>query len=351
MNFIDDKYISIMSRYLLVFKQTGESTYNFRCPFCKDSTKSKSKARGYLFGIDGGYIYKCHNCGIPKNLYSLLKEVNYSLYDEYKREKIKEKFSHHKKEKKTVVDKNIFKTNVDFSHVNTLGYKLLSELRKVSDVEDARNYCKNRQIPESRYEYLYYTNNGKLIGNMIPKYKDKKFPDTRAIVIPFINESGIVTHIQLRYIDDTYMRYVTLEVEENPDRKIYGMDLIDKKEMVYVFEGSFDAMFTNGIALANGNLHTFIPILNKLFDNYAMVYDKDYLYNRDILSSLKKSMASGVNVVLYDDMVIDSKSKDINDLVVNKVIDNVSHYLRKNTYQGFTAKIKLDKALIKHRHP
>lgn len=353
MNYVDDKYISIMSRYLPLFKQTGNATFNFRCPFCKDSKKSKSKARGYLFGVDDGYIYKCHNCGKSTNLNDVLKEVQYSLYDEYKKEKIKEKFGHNKQQpqEKKPVDKELFKTNVDFSHVSKLGYKLLKGLKKVSEVKEAIEYCENRKLPPPTHEYLYFTDNGKVLANKIPKYKEKSFPDSRALVIPFIDESGVVTHIQLRYMDDTFMRYVTLEVEENIDSKIYGMNLINKKEMVYVFEGSFDSMFTNGIALANGNLHTFIPKLNKILDNYTLVYDKDYLYNKDIIASLKKSMALGAKIVLYDERVIDSKFKDINDMVKNDVIDNVTQYLRKNTYHGFSAKIKLDKTLIKYRHP
>lgn len=333
-----------------MFKQTGENTYNFRCPICKDSSKNKTKARGYLFVADGDYIYKCHNCGQSRNLYTLLKEVQFSLYDDYKKEKIKEKFSHNKPKEKPVVDKNIFKTNVNFDHINTLGHKLLKGAEKACDVEIAKRYCLKRCIPEHRLPFLYYVPNGRIFANKIPKYKDKKFPDTRAIIIPFINENNIITHVQLRYLDDTYMRYVTLEVEDEPVNKIYGMDLIDKKEMVYVFEGSFDAMFTNGISLANGNLHTFIPVLNKMLDNYTLVYDKDYLYNKDILRSLQLSLSGGANVVLYDDMVVKSKFKDINDLVINGLIDNVSQYLRQNTYQGFNARIKLDKTLVKKRH-
>lgn len=341
-----------MSRYLLMFKQTGENTYNFRCPICKDSNKNKSKARGYLFVADGDYIYKCHNCGQSRNLFTLLKEVQFSLYNEYKKEKIKEKFSHNKPQtqQKKEVSKELFKTNVDFSHVSKTGYKILKGLKKVSEVQEAIKYCENRKLPPSKYEHIYFTDNGRKTANLISKYADKIFPDMRALVIPFIDESGLVTHIQLRYMDDTFMRYVTLEVEEVDD-KIYGMDLLNKDEMVYVFEGSFDSMFTNAIALANGNLHTFIPKLNKLFENYTLVYDKDYLYNKDIIASLKKSMSLGAKVVLYDDVAINSKAKDINDMVKNGVIDNVTHYLRKNTYHGFGAKIKLDKSLIKYKHP
>ena len=46
---IDIKYISLLSPQLGKFKKKGDYLWNFRCPICGDSTKKKTKARGYFY--------------------------------------------------------------------------------------------------------------------------------------------------------------------------------------------------------------------------------------------------------------------------------------------------------------
>ena len=47
---IDIKYANLLSAQLELFKVKKSNPYlaNFRCPICGDSTKNKSKTRGYL---------------------------------------------------------------------------------------------------------------------------------------------------------------------------------------------------------------------------------------------------------------------------------------------------------------
>jgi len=47
--YIDQKYLLLASSQLQGFKKKGNYVYNFRCPYCGDSQKSKSKARGFFF--------------------------------------------------------------------------------------------------------------------------------------------------------------------------------------------------------------------------------------------------------------------------------------------------------------
>ena len=39
MNYIDSKYIGLVSTQLLKFIEKKKGTYNFRCPYCGDSEK------------------------------------------------------------------------------------------------------------------------------------------------------------------------------------------------------------------------------------------------------------------------------------------------------------------------
>ena len=45
-NYVDLKYINILSARLEQFKQKGKKLFNFRCEYCGDSQKDKTKARG-----------------------------------------------------------------------------------------------------------------------------------------------------------------------------------------------------------------------------------------------------------------------------------------------------------------
>ena len=47
--FIDIKFINLLSNKLEKFKRKSETLFNFRWPHCGDSKKSTSKARGFLY--------------------------------------------------------------------------------------------------------------------------------------------------------------------------------------------------------------------------------------------------------------------------------------------------------------
>ena len=54
--FIEQKYLNIVSSQLQRFKKTGDFLWNFRCPYCGDSQKNQSKARGFVFRKESNLI-------------------------------------------------------------------------------------------------------------------------------------------------------------------------------------------------------------------------------------------------------------------------------------------------------
>jgi len=64
-------------------KRLGNGGFNFRCPYCGDSQKSQSKARGHVVEKWGKRFFKCHNCGLSKPFDQFLKELDAELYAEY----------------------------------------------------------------------------------------------------------------------------------------------------------------------------------------------------------------------------------------------------------------------------
>ena len=79
MNYIDTKYINLVSVRLNKFAEKKRGLYNFRCPYCGDSQKYKNKCRGYLFLKKNDIIFKCHNCGVGRSLANFLKDQDLSL--------------------------------------------------------------------------------------------------------------------------------------------------------------------------------------------------------------------------------------------------------------------------------
>ena len=63
--------------------QEVPSGYRFRCPYCGDSQKSQSKARGHVVEKWGKQFFKCHNCGLSKTFDQFLKDMDAGLYAEY----------------------------------------------------------------------------------------------------------------------------------------------------------------------------------------------------------------------------------------------------------------------------
>ena len=57
MNYIDTKYINLVSVRLNKFAEKKRGLYNFRCPYCGDSQKYKNKCRGYWFLKKNDIIY------------------------------------------------------------------------------------------------------------------------------------------------------------------------------------------------------------------------------------------------------------------------------------------------------
>ena len=83
MSYIDHKYLNLISPMLPLFKKKGDNLWNFRCPYCGDSQKSRTKARGYVFRKKNDLFYKCHNCGVGASLGNLIKHVDSKTYDDY----------------------------------------------------------------------------------------------------------------------------------------------------------------------------------------------------------------------------------------------------------------------------
>ena len=148
MDFVDVRFINLISSRLPKFKRVKPDLYNFRCPICGDSEKTKNKARGYLYKIKTNTNYKCHNCGISLSFNNFLKQVEPALHKEYTLEKFKEGHagkSFVTKEPKFEFEKPKFKKK------SKIG------LPKASANVDAKKYLEDRKLDPDKFYYTDIT--------------------------------------------------------------------------------------------------------------------------------------------------------------------------------------------------
>jgi transcription elongation factor Elf1 len=315
MDFVDVKYINLISSRFQKFKKVKNNLYNFRCPLCGDSQKNKSKARGYLYQVKNNTNYKCHNCGVNISFNNFLKEIDVTIHKQY----IFEKFKEGKTGRNFVVEEPVF-------NFHTPTFKPKLDLPKASENADANNYLVNRKINPDKF---YYANNFKEWANSLKKTFDSVKYDEPRIIIPLYYQNTLVG-FQGRSLGPSKVKYITVMIDDDAP-KIYGIDEVQKNETVYITEGPFDSTFIrNSIALcgADGDVGKW-GISNRVW-----IYDNEPR-NGEIHNRIEKCISNGEKIVIWNSSI---KQKDINDMVIAGL--NVQSVIELNTYSGLEAKLK-----------
>lgn len=360
MDYVDMMFMRRASVYLEKFKDTGNGVFNCRCPICGDSRKDKTKARGYLIDKGENVIYHCHNCGSPevRSLGKLINFLSPSLYQEYRREKFGNKFKTNNKSvnpddyddpaKDLFIDKEFLQEN-NLERKKRASERLLKDCIPLPLLEEDHKawvYLNSRKLAKGDIEKLYYLDNINKLTSKIDKYKDTTFPNHDAIMIPFVDFEGIINCIQLRImVEKTKMRYVTLYINEDKSKAIYGLNYIDKEKTVYACEGPFNSMFLdNAIAFAGSSQSNKINFIKDYIKDYVIVYDPDYKINVQVRKIIEKTINQGHKVVLYDDKYFKTDD-DINDVVIRLgwTKKELMDYIESRTFSGLNAKLELSK--------
>jgi transcription elongation factor Elf1 len=316
MDFVDVKYINLISIRLQKFKRIKDNLYNFRCPICGDSERSKNKARGYLYQVKNNINFKCHNCGTNISFNNLLKKVDSEMYKQYAFEKFKEG----KTGKNFVVEEPKF-------NFNTPKFKPKLDLPKVSSNSDARKYLENRKLNPDNY---YYAEKFKEWTNSLQPTFENVNRDEPRIIIPLFYQNRFVGYQGRSLLQESKVKYITIMLEENAP-KIYGIDDLKKDETVYVTEGPFDSTFIrNAIAMCGADA----DISEWGINNPVWIYDNEPR-NSQIVSRIESTISRGERVVIWPSTI---KEKDINEMVLSGL--DVQSVIELNTYSGLEAKLK-----------
>jgi len=325
MSYIDQKYISLVSSSLQLFKKKKANLFNFRCPYCGDSKKKKNKARGFIFQVKNDYVYKCHNCGMGRTFTNFLKDQNKMLYDQY----IMERYSAGLTGRGSQTPDPVI---LDSKPVFKKKDKPI-ELEKVSDLNishPARKYLENRKVnPDLFYfcpKFKEWTNSYK------HTYNDMRGDEPR-IIIPLYTEDNKLFGFQGRSLAvQPKMRYITILIDENQP-KIYGLERVNRLRPVYVTEGPFDSTFLrNSIAMCGSDVH----LSSVGIGSPVWVYDNEPR-NPEIVKHIATTVSSEQAVVIWPSNIVE---KDINDMVLAG--HDVQSIVQSNTYKGLEAQIKLN---------
>ena len=320
-SYIDLKFINEISARLAQFKKKSDYLYNFRCPYCGDSQKSKTKARAYLYRVKNDMFFKCHNCSEGHSLSNFLKYLDPKKYEEYLLERYKgsapstakpefDDFVPHFEEK-------------DF-------LKGLTKVSELAEDHPVSQYVQKRKIPKEYYDKLFISNTFMAFVN---ECKPNTFPHTRGehprLIIPFYDVQGKAFAFQGRAFGNEQPKYLTIKLDESK-QKVYGLDTVNLQDQIYIVEGPIDSMFIDNCLAAGGadlTLQTPAEQVTYIFDNEPR--------NKEIVNRMYDVIDKGYNVVVWPE---DLQLKDVNDLIISGMTKiQVKNLISKHTYSGLKA--------------
>jgi transcription elongation factor Elf1 len=343
LNWLDEKYVALISHRLKFFKKRNNA-YNFRCPICGDSTKSKTKCRAWIYKNKNAFDFYCYNCNYSSKFSTFLKKLDGELYLEYKKEFLKET------KQESVVSFFDAETKDDDSEkllkelrlkTDNYNIKKLKKISSLSANDSLKIYVSSRKIPNTEHfkmfscpNFMSFTN--KLVHNKFSE--ESLLYDEKRLLIPFYDSNNNIHAYQGRSLDpNSKSKYITIVLNEDVP-KIFGLDRVDFNKRTYVFEGPIDAMFIpNSIATAGGDLVSSLKgIDNK--KNLVIVYDNEKR-SKETIKKMEKAIDFGYDVVIWPESI---DKKDINDMILSGyTVDQILYIMDTNVYNGMQAKLRL----------
>ena len=315
MDYVDSKFIGLVSSRLEKFKRVKSNLYNFRCPICGDSKKNKSKTRGYLYNVKANTNFKCHNCGASMSFNNFLKQIDPAVQKQYALEKFKEGHTG----RNFVVDEPDFKFEAP-------KFKKKLKLPKASEHPRPAGYLTARKLNPDDF---YYAKHFKKFANSLKPTFESEAHDEERIIIPLYYEKNLIG-FQGRSLGPNKVKYITVMLDDDAP-KIYGLDTIRRDAPVYVTEGPFDSTFIrNAIAMCGADA----DVDRWGISNPVYIYDNEPR-NREIVNRISKTIDRGYQVVIWPDHI---NVKDINDMVMSGL--DVQNLVESNIYSGLQAKLK-----------
>jgi len=319
----DTKYLSLLSPRLDRFKKVRDYLWNFRCPQCGDSQKSKSKARGYVYRKKTDLFFKCHNCGVGQSVGNLIKDLDPFLHKQYIMERYRAGETGQRKSKAP---------DFKFETPKFKPKKTTIELPSIESLPKehyARVYCEGREIPQQFMDKIFYAEDFKNWALSVCQvdYSNLMGKEPR-LVIPFFDRDNQLIGAQGRALQESKVRYVTIKVHEDAP-KVFGLERWNSDQHTYLVEGPIDSLFLpNCLAMAGADMSD-LSILDNT--KTTLIFDNEPR-NFQIVKSMIRSLQDGWKIVVWPNSIT---CKDINDMVLTSIKDaRLVEIINTNTYSG-----------------
>jgi transcription elongation factor Elf1 len=332
---IESKYVRLLSHRLRNFKQKNDYLWNFSCPFCGDSQKNLTKARGYVFQKGTNLFYRCHNCGVSTNVGNLIKHMDNSLHKEFVLERYKSGESGFSNFKEPTFD-------IPSPRFDKVEKQKIFEHAEWCDKLPSGHFCleylTKRKIPQKFHSKLLFTQHYKQFCDTLVPNHGKTIVDDARLVIPFYDKYNDLIAVSGRALEtsDKTLRYVTLRTNDSKDKLLYGMDRVDLSETVKIVEGPIDSLFlTNCIASGDANLVLTADEISS--DKKVLIFDNEPR-NKEIVKMMQNAIRLGNDVVIWPDTI---EGKDINEILLGGITsDELEGIISSNTFSGLQAQTK-----------
>lgn len=260
-----------------------------------------------------------------RTLANFLKDQDPNTYSEYQLEKYRNNATG---KASTVENFVVPSSKPHFTKKPTSG---LVNIKDLNNEHPAKKYLLDRKIPEDKIGLFYYAERFKRWVNTQKQTFDSLQNDRPRIIIPLISADGTWFGIQGRSLAPTStLRYITIMFEDK--LKLFGQDQINPEQTVYVTEGPFDSTFiSNAVAMCGSDVdNSTLPYRSRVW-----VFDNEPR-NRQIVDRIERTINTNDPVVIWPKGL---RQKDINDMALAGL--DPSAIIKKNTYQGLEAKLKL----------
>lgn len=333
MLWLDEKYARLLGPTLERFTPKGGHRFNFRCPLCGDSARSKTKTRGYIYPNGDKLFYKCHNCNIALPFAALLKRQSVLLYNEYLLEKLQDSVH------TSVPDPTpqpILRTIVPKMGEVPV-YDVASQSDPLAPLHNVYRFLKGRQLPDSAFTRLYATQQAKswLLPLMGPK-AEELHDGIPFLIQPFRLADGSWYGAQIRRIDKK--EFYTYRWSHDP-LKLFGLDAFDPIEPTWIVEGPIDSLFIpNALAPCGADMLQAIRIAEdqnvvRPTTRRVFVWDNEPR-NSDVRRHMRHAISLQEHVVIWPK----EYPKDINDMV--KAGIDVMSTMTDRTFHGVRAELE-----------
>ena len=336
MLYIDLKYAMLVLPLLKGATRKTDYLFNFRCPLCGDSEKSKSKTRGYFYRKQNALFFRCHNCQVGTTLGKFLEKVDQRLYQEYLLERYRPDHQGRPPRPGKVVP------TILFAPLPRPRWTHAESCDQLDRAHPCVQYLLARQIPQDAWSRLWYAKDYKTFVQEVAPLNTLTIRSEPRLVIPYFSSNHDVLAVSGRSFSKSAgaLRYVTIRVTTDDSAMLmFGRELVDPAKPVWIVEGPLDSLFLpNAVASGNANLLGCAKALDAPMREITLVYDHERR-NREIIQAMDTAILAGYALAIWPDT---THGKDINEMILSgQTPQEILEILRSNTYQGLAARAKM----------